>query len=196
MLQNQKGWIHELARAEVHPEAEKLLQLGSSFDSQQLVEESTIGFLTELRDCFTQSVRTFNAYSEGNTRFQEVKIYTIAQTVADFMIFRNQIKLVISNSAHGVIQLSYSHHQRASLAVNGQSQPRPLSPPQEILARLGPFRTVDWVFQGEKVSPEQVAKFNLTEFVRATRDMSRSRSGKQLLLKEIQTFLEEKGFDI
>ena len=42
LMPTQKGWIHELARAEVHPEAEKLLSLGKSFDPQQLVEESTI----------------------------------------------------------------------------------------------------------------------------------------------------------
>src|SRR3954469_23341014 len=92
-VQGQTGWIHELARGEIHPDAEKLLQLGSSFDPQQMVEESTIEFLTGLRDQFSEFVRLFNVYSESGSRFQEVKIYNLANTAADFMVFRNQIKL-------------------------------------------------------------------------------------------------------
>src|SRR5687768_13666031 len=101
LMPTQKGWIHELARAEVHPEAEKLLSLGKSFDPQQLVEESTIDFLMELREQFNEYSRIFNGYSDAGERFQEVKIYSIAQTAADFMMFRNQIKLVVANTAHG-----------------------------------------------------------------------------------------------
>src|SRR4051794_34410541 len=103
LLPSQQGWIHELARTEIYPDAEKLLQLGNSFSPQQLVEESTIDFLTELRECFTEYLKVFNSYSEGGAKFQEIKIYNVAHTAADFMIFRNQVKLVVSNSAHGVI---------------------------------------------------------------------------------------------
>src|SRR4051812_12524486 len=101
VMPSEQGWIHELARAEIHPEAEKLLQLGRSFDPQQQVEESTIRFLTEMREQFNEYARVFNAYSEAGAKFQEVKIYAVAQTAADFMVFRNQIKLLISNAAHG-----------------------------------------------------------------------------------------------
>src|SRR5690242_12959993 len=107
ILPSQQGWLHELARAEIHPDAEKLLQLGRSFDPQQLVEESTIDFLTELKEKFNECARTFNAYSENGTKFQDIKVYSIAQTAAEFMLFRNQIKLIFSNSAHGVIQISF-----------------------------------------------------------------------------------------
>src|SRR6476660_5503260 len=93
-LPSQQGWLHELARAEIHPDAEKLLQLGRSFDPQQLVEESTIDFLTELRENCNEFARMFNSYSESGSKFQEVKVYSIAQTAADFMLFRNQIKLI------------------------------------------------------------------------------------------------------
>src|SRR4051794_3894419 len=110
VLPSQQGWIHELARAEVHPDAERLLQLGRSFDPQQLVEESTIDFLTELREHFNEYARIFNAFAESGTKFQEVKVYSVAQTAADFMIFRNQVKLVVSNAAHGVIQIAFAQH--------------------------------------------------------------------------------------
>lgn len=206
VLPSQQGWIHELARAEIHPDAEQLLQLGRSFNPQQLVEESTIDFLTELREHFNEFARIFNGYSEGGTRFQEIKVYSIAQTAADFMIFRNQIKLIVANAAHGVIQLSFAQHIRGALAVDGQVQNQAgggaqqsgssVGQSQDLLAQVGPFRDVYWTYQGEKVSPEQVAKFCFSEFSRVTRDTKRLKAGNQLLLEQIKALLQEKGLDL
>ncbi|OFZ73627.1 MAG: hypothetical protein A3K03_03235 [Bdellovibrionales bacterium RIFOXYD1_FULL_44_7] len=198
---SQVGWIHELARGEMHPEAEKLLQLGRSFDPQQLVEESTIEFLSELKQCFNEFARLFNGYSEAGTKFQEVKVYSVAQTAADFMVFRNQVKLVVTNSAHGAIQLSFAQHVRNNLAVDGQSladvhTPGGVNQAQELLAQVGPFRDVYWTFQGEKVTASQVAKFYFAEFVRSTRDAKKLKTGNQLLLEQIKTLLQEKGLDL
>ncbi|MGK5090181.1 hypothetical protein WDW86_21740 [Bdellovibrionota bacterium FG-2] len=200
LLPSQNSWIHELARAEVHPDAERLLQLGRSFDPQQRVEESTIDFLTELREIFSEFVGVLNGYSENGTKFQDVKVFSIAQTAADFMVFRNQIKLVISNSAHGVIQIAFAQHMRGSLSVDGQLQVSPggngMSPAQELIAQVGPFRDVYWTFKGERVVAEQVAKFYFSEFVRTTRDSKRSKMGNQMLLDQIKALLQEKGLDL
>ena len=198
VMPSQQGWIHELARAEVHPDAERLLQLGRSFDPQQLVEESTVDFLTELREYFNDYARIFNAYSEGASRFQELKVYSVAQTAADFMVFRNQIKLIVSNSAHGIIQIGFAQHARGNLAMDGQSQAARIATAQaqDLLAQVGPFRDVTWNFQGEKVQPEQVAKFYFAEFARATRENKASKASNQLLLDQIKALLQEKGLDL
>lgn len=205
---SQQGWIHDLARAEIHPDAEKLLQMGGGYDPHQLIEESTIDFLTELRECMNEYVRMFNAYSENNTKFQDIKIYNTAQTAADFMVFRNGVKLLVSNAAHGVIQFSYAHHVRGALSVDGQVHGATTQAAgatanvssglqtQDLLAQIGPFREVFWTFQGEKVKPEQVAKFYFTEFARMTRDQARSRTNNRLLLDQIKALLQEKGLDL
>ncbi len=204
------GWLHELARAEIHPDAEQLLQLGRAYDPHQLVEESSINFLNELRDHLTTYTRIFNGYSDGGTRFQEIKLYSVAQTAADFMMFRNQIKLVASASAHGVVSLAFTHHLRGALAGEGQflgagatstgGAPSPAghgtTQVQELLAQIGPFRDVTWTFQGEKVTAEQVARFYFAEFVRATRETRKSRASNQLLLDQIKALLQEKGLDL
>lgn len=202
-LPSQQTWLHDLARAEVHPDAEKLLELGSSYDPQQLVEESAIQFLTELREIASEFARVFNSYSETGSKFQEVKIYGIAQSAADFMLFRNQIKLIFSNPSQGLLQISFSQHQRGSLAVDGQDHGgneslrlNSNSPLQEILAQIGPFRDVYWTFQGEKVTPSQVAKFHFIEFVRLSRDKKKLRRGNQVLMDQIKALLEQKGFDL
>ncbi|MBC7692284.1 MAG: hypothetical protein H7222_11010 [Methylotenera sp.] len=193
VLPSQQGWIHELARAEIHPDAERLLQLGRNFDPQQLVEESTIDFLMELREHFNDFARIFNAYSENSARFQEVKVYSVAQTAADFMVFRNQVKLVITNSAHGVIQLSFAQHTRGNLASDALEGRQGN---QDLLAQVGPFRDIYWTYQGEKVRPEQVAKFYFSEFTRATREARASKGNNQLLLDQIKALLQEKGLDL
>lgn len=197
---SQQGWLHELVRAEIHPDAEKLLQLGRSFDPGQLVEESTIEFLTELRECFNDYARSFNAFSENGSKFQEIKLYSLAQTAADFMLFRNQIKLIFSHSAQGAIQIAFSQHVRSTLAVDGQDA-HGVSPSsmgghtQDLMAQVGPFRDVFWTYQGEKVTPEQVAKFYFIEFTQITRDSKRSK-GNQLLLDQIKALLQEKGLNL
>lgn len=203
VLPNEQGWIHELARAEIHPEAEKLLQLGKSFDPQQLVEESTVEFLTQLREYLEEYAKVFNSYSEYGKKFSEVKIYSIAQSPADFMVFRNQVKLVVTNTDHGVIQLTFAHHIQNSLSVNGYGQhthqdegSSMMGAPQELIAQLGPFRDVYWTYQGEKVQPEQVAKFYFSEFIRATRQSGSSKVSQELLLEQIKDFLQEKGLDL
>ncbi len=197
VLSTNTGWLHELARAEVHPDAEKLLQLGAALDPHQQVEESTIDFLSDLREQLTEFSRVFNNYSEAGKVFQETKVYSAAQTAADFMIFRNQVKLMFSNTAHGVIQISFSRHSRGNMVVDGQLHTDGgLGQPQELLAQVGPFRDVHWTFQSEKVTPDQVAKFYFAEFIRASRDTKKTKLGNQLLLEQIKTLLQEKGLEL
>jgi hypothetical protein len=197
VLPSQQGWIHELARAEIHPDAERLLNLGQSFDPQQLVEESTIDFLTQLREQFNEHARVFNAFSESGAKFQEIKVYSLAQSAADFMVFRNGVKLVVTNPSHGVIQASFAQHVRGTVAVDGQLQTSStVGPAQDLLAQVGPFRDVFWTFQGEKVTADQVAKFYFTEFARVTRDNRRSKAGNQLLLDQIKALIQSQGLDL
>jgi len=186
------SWIHGLAKGEQNPEADRLLQAAGGIDPQQRIEEATVDFLTRLRESFTEYCRIFNGYSEAGSRFQEIKVYSVAQTAADFMIYRNQIKLVASNAAHGVVQIAFSQHQPPGSNPQGQS-----ATAQELLAHVGPFGDVTWTYQGEKVLPAQVARFYFTEFVRATRDQKKSRTGgQQLLLEQIKALLQEQGLHL
>lgn len=187
------GWIHDLARAETHPDAERLLGLGSSLDPHQIVEENTVHFLNELRERFNEYARLFNSYSEGGARFQELKVYSVAQTAADFMLYRSQVKLVVSNSAHGVISLSFAQHQRGPFGFDGANPEAVTTKAQDLLAQIGPFRDVKWTFQGEEILPEQIAKYYFAEFVRATRERKASTGQNQALLEQIKSLLNDKG---
>src|SRR5690606_4164061 len=131
-------------------------------------------------------------------RFQEIKIYSIAQSASDFMLYRSQIKLIISNPSHGMIQISWSKHSGKALSVDGAvgGDSEHGHGPRDLIAQLGPFQNVHWTFDGEKVEPLQVAKFFFTEFVRVTRNPQKSKATNQLLLEEIKTLLKDKGIDL
>lgn len=197
-----QNWIHELARAETHPNADPM-SIGAGLDPQQLIEESTIEFLTLVRDSIQEYIKVFNGYSEGGARFQETKVYSLTSGASDFMLYRNQIKLLFCNTAHGVIQISFAKHFRSGATVTaqtaqmndlqGQSQ---LGNAQELRARIGAFHDVTWTFEGEKVGTDQVAKYFFTEFVRVTRDYRRSNAKNQVLLDQIKGLLHDRGFDL
>ena len=93
------GWIHEIARAEASPEAEALYHLNQTTAPQQALEESTVDFLTDLRAYFQEYVRIFNSLSDAGKKFSEIKIFNLTQGAADFMLYRNGIKLIIANTA-------------------------------------------------------------------------------------------------
>lgn len=196
LIPSETGWIHDLAKGEIHPEADKILELGKAFDPQQLVEESTMQFLTELREGFARFAKLFNGYSEGGSRFSEVKIYSVAQTAADFMVFRNQVKLVVGNAAHGVIRITFARHVPNTVGFPGNANDRKEGQPSDLLAQVGPFRNVYWIFDGQRIAPDEVTKFYFAEFIRATREQGRSRAGSELLLKQIKSLLEEKGLEL
>jgi len=199
VLSQSQGWIHELARIEFRPEFESLLGNHSSFNPDQLIEESAIQFLTDMRSTMSEYARVFNSYSENGSRFQDIKIYSVAQSPADFIIYRNQLKLVCSNPAHGVIQFAFPNQFREQMIVDSQvtttadtkAQSAAAYGVQEITATVGPFREVYWTYGEQKVTPEPIAKFFFVEFVKNSREQRRGKLSKQELLEQIKTLLND-----
>lgn len=197
-LPSELDWVHELAKNELNPEAANIFNTVNQFDPKQIIEESTIDFLEQLRELFTAHARVFNGYSETNSKFSEMKIFGITNTPADFMLFRNNVKLVFANTAHGIINATFTQHMRGDLAVDGgtaagQSDTKRQS--QDIIAQIGPFLDVIWTYQGEKVNPNRLVKYYFVEFVKASRLAKRS-SPNQLLLKQIKALLQDQGIDL
>jgi hypothetical protein len=188
----EQGWIYELARAEASPEADALYRLQQNTAPQQAVEESTVDFLTDLRAYFQEYVRIFNAQSEAGKKFPEIKIFNLTQGAADFMLYRNGIKLIIANTTHGVIQISYDKHLIAGAV------PTELTVPQaeELLAQFGAFGVVHWMYRSEKVASEQVAKYFFSEFARVSREPKKTKPNQKILLEQIKSLLQEQGLSL
>jgi hypothetical protein len=185
------GWIHEIARSEASPEAEALQFINRAQAPAQAIEESTVDFLTDLRADFQEYVRIFNSLSEGGKRFAEIKIFNLTQGAADFMLYRNGIKLIVANTTQGVIQIAYDKH----VVAGGSSD---LSTPQseELLAHLGAFGSVYWMYRSERVESEQTSKHFFAEFTRITREQKKARPNQKILLEQIKALLHEQGMSL
>jgi hypothetical protein len=184
------GWIHEIARAESSPEAEALYQLTQG-GPQQAIEESTVEFLTDLRAYFQEYVRIFNTLSDAGKKFAEIKIFNLTQGAADFMLYRNGIKLIVANTTHGAIQISYDRHSPVLTASEGA-----VPQPEELLAHVGAFGKVSWMYRSEKVESEQVAKHFFAEFTRSTREQKKAKPNQKILLEQIKALLQEQGLSL
>lgn len=184
-------WVHELAKNELNPEAANIFNSVNQFDPKQIIEESTIEYLEELRDLFQAFARIFNSYSEG-AKFSDIKIYGITNTPADFMLFRNNVKLVFANTAHGIINATFTQHDREQMSVDPTKL---VKQSQDIIAQIGPFMDVTWTYQGEKVNPMRLVKYYFVEFIKSSR-VARKGSPNQLLLKQIKALLQDQGIDL
>ena len=187
------GWIHELARGESSPEAEALYNLHQTSAPEQAIEESTVDFLTDLRGYFQEYVRLFNSLSDAGKKFAEIKIFNLTQGAADFMLYRNGIKLIVANTTHGVIQISYDRHSIPGAVSDGSSN---IPQSQEILAQLGAFGTIFWTYRGEKVQSDQVSKYFFGEFSRMTREQKKIKPNQKVLLEQIKALLQEQGLSL
>jgi hypothetical protein len=188
------GWIHDLTRVEISPEAEALYQLNRSAAPEQAIEESTVDYLTDLRAYFQEYVRTFNSFSDAGKKFSEIKIFNLTQGAADFMLYRNSVKLIVANTAHGVIQFSYDQHMNASVAAAQSDMVIPQ--PEEILAQMKAFGTIRWTYRSDNVESDQVAKHFFSEFVRTSREKKKVKPNQKVLLEQIKALLQEQGLSL
>jgi hypothetical protein len=186
------GWIHELARAEASPEADALYQINRVSAPGQAIEESTVDFLTDLRAYFQEYVRLFNSMSESGKKYSEIKIFNLTQGAADFMLYRNGIKLIVANTTQGVIQISYDKHVVAGTASGDGMVPQS----EELLAQLGAFGSVHWMYRSERVESEQTSKHFFAEFTRITREQRKARPNQKVLLEQIKALLQEQGMSL
>jgi hypothetical protein len=200
IIPQSRDWLHELARSEINGDVRNALQMESENDLTQLIEDKAIEFLSLLRQHLSEYAKVFNAYAEGGKHFFEVKIYRAADTEADFMLFRNQIKLLFSHQSSGVIRISFVRHSRGTLSVNDKNMQSKSNSNDEafydICAEVGPFREIIFHYQGHKVEAEQVAKFYFSEFVKCTRQNNTKSLDRDILLDQIKTLLQEKGLNL
>ncbi len=158
------NWLKRLVDNE-----SELLRTGSGDfvshqDHRKVVEEATLEFMQELRVEFLGCVDLFNSYRGGSHLPNSVKIFNISNTQADFIIFRNTLKLVISNPAMGVINFSFVNRANTftKAPVKGKKEG------YDLIAQLYPFNDLAWTFHGERIHVGAVVRYLFTEFVKSS----------------------------
>lgn len=133
-------------------------------DHRKVVEEATLEFMQELKEEFLNCVDLFNSYRGGSHLPNSVKIFNISNTVADFIVFRNTLKLVISNPALGVINCSLVNRANTFTKAPVKSKKEGY----DLIAQLYPFNDLAWTFHGERVNVEAVVRYLFTDFVKSS----------------------------
>jgi hypothetical protein len=157
-------WLKRLVDNET-----ELLRTGSGDfishqDHRKVVEEASLEFMQELKEEFLNCVDLFNSYRGGSHLPNSVKIFNISNTQADFIIFRNTMKLVISNPALGVINFAFVNRANTFTKAPVKSKKEGY----DLIAQLYPFNDLAWTFHGERVNAEAVVRYLFTEFVKSS----------------------------
>ncbi len=160
-------WVKELVRAEDQMEETGIVDLSIGFDNERTMAQETLTLLQIMKNEFIDAATTFNemkASPQGR-----IKIYGIAKTPADFMLFRNGFKMIFSLKEPGEISIRFnflgSGFSQASLPTVNQTAAG-LMEEHLINAKKGPFGELLWTFKDQEIRIDSVIRYHLTLFIK------------------------------
>ena len=166
-------WLKDLVQAEEQMEISGVVDLSVGYDNERTLNYETLQLLNKLKNEFVEIANGFNELKASP--LGRIKIYGIAKTQADFMLFRNGYKMIFYFKSPGIIGIR-SHflgsHYGAPTIPNG---PNPI--PQNsntsipfdesvIEARKGPFHELVWTHQEQPINLDALIRFQFTQFVK------------------------------
>ena len=157
----QENWIKDLVRQEQNQGGREsfLDQNTPSYD--ELAAES-IEFLKDLRTAFTNCSVTFN-HLKGF--LGSLRIYGIAGTLADFMLFRKGHRLVFSMQEPGLISVQMKLNQQILNPTEGQ-KPDHSTSADYIKAEWGAFNELKWTYNNQPINIDYLLRYYMTLFVK------------------------------
>ncbi len=165
-------WIEHLALEELNMDESGLVSFNEHLNPTAFIEESSIDIMNRVRDLFEFFVAKFNEF-RGPGQGQLIKVFKISNTINDFMLYRNSLRLVIARKANDLITIGFMGNggeyvpPRLGALARGVESATPVSSsPHEIRAHLGPFYKVSWRFNGEEVDERALVKHYLSEFIK------------------------------
>ena len=148
MEETSTKWIEGLALDEINMEESGIVHMNEHIGRAYLLEEASIDFMDRLKDHLEFYSAKFNEYRGGVHSENRIKIFKISNTVNDFMLFRNSLRLIFNRKACDVITVTSSLFED----------------PHEITATVGPFNQITWKFQGEPVAVKALTRHYFSQF--------------------------------
>ena len=152
-----REWIEKLVKQELQVEESGEVDLYNKDDEKQVLDEATLQFLYDLRKEFTACINSFNTY-RGEAR-NSIKIYGIQGTQADFLVFRNSLKLIVTKERPGTIAFSFASLRGGLKSAKDEDS-------DYIELTLGHFNDGVWKFKGQSINSQSLVRYYLTEFIR------------------------------
>ncbi|MBL7665560.1 MAG: hypothetical protein JNM93_10540 [Bacteriovoracaceae bacterium] len=159
-------WIESLAMDEINMEESGVINFHEHLNPERILEESSIEFMNNIREFFEIYVSKFNEYRAGKDNRNSIKIFKISNTVNDFMLFRNALKLVVARRSNDVITIGFLSNAGGLFSARLGSDAPSINTVHEIQAQVGAFGEVQWRFRGESIKQEALVRHYLTEFIK------------------------------
>lgn len=141
-----------------------IVNFNDHIDTALNLEDSSIEMMDQLREHFEIFVTKFNDLR--NDTDKTIKLFKISNTINDFLLFRNSLKLVISRSSNETITIGFMNNSGNFFSTrnsDGQSVPQIY---HELKAMVGAFNNIKWTYQGDPVEINSLVKFYLSEFIK------------------------------
>lgn len=159
-------WIENLALDEINMEESGIINFNEHLNPQRLLEESSIEFMEKLKEAFEIAMTKFNQFRGSNDNSKMIKVFKISNTINDFMLYRNSLKLVVARRTSDVISLGFLSNSGGLFSARMNNEEVSSNQLHEIKAHVGAFNEITWRFQGEEVKIEALVKHYLTEFIK------------------------------
>ena len=130
-------WLEQLALDEVNMEETGIIHF-QSVDPAKMLEEASINIMGELKDLFESYVDKFNRHRGQFGADHNIRLFKISDTVNDFMLFRNSLKLVVARRSADTISIGFLSNSGSLRAakLNTESLHQKI---HDIRGHLGPF---------------------------------------------------------
>lgn len=159
-------WVEQLALEELNMDESGVIHIDDHLNPHHLLEESSIRFMDLLREKVDIYTTKFNEY-RGPQAGSQIKTFKISNTVNDFMLFRNSLRLIFARKSNDTISIGFLANGKDLFSARlGQNESHGGPAPHEIKAHLGPFNKISWRFQNEDVDLDALVKHYLCEFIR------------------------------
>lgn len=166
-LSDKLFWIKELVRAEDQMEESGMVDLAIGLDNERTLTSETLRFLADLKNQIIEAATAFNEIK--TSPLGRIKIYGIAKTQADFMLFRNGFKMIFAMKEPGGISIRFNFMGPSYLPTTiptSQNATTAVMEEHLIQARKGPFHELVWTFQEHPIQMASVVRYHMTLFIK------------------------------
>jgi hypothetical protein len=160
------NWIESLALEEINMEESGFIRFTDAADPNRILEEESIAFINKIKDRFEFYISLFNQYRVNRDQGRMIKIFRISNTINDFMLFRNTLKLIVARRSADVISIGFLSNSGGLFTPRIPGDQSSVSQIHEIKAVVGPFNHITWRYQGEEINIEALTRFYISEFIR------------------------------
>ena len=155
-----------MALDEINMEESGVINFSEHLNPRRMLEEASIDFMENLKELFEVYTAKFNEFRAGSDSTRAIKMFKISNTVNDFMLYRNSLKLVAARRSDDVISIGFLSNSGGAFAARVGNDEEQRKVIHEIRAHIGAFNKIVWKFQGENVDLDALVKHYLTEFIK------------------------------